>query len=75
MSDICKRAEEGRLSACSNLQDAVGGVRVIIQRVEHQEAAVLRAGKHQRRGVVMNFCPFCGERIFTNDATSSPPAS
>lgn len=77
-SDICTQGEEGRLAACGNLRDAIGGLigRVSIRRLDHRQVAVLYAGKYQHQGgVVMNYCPFCGERIFSHDTTASPPPS
>ncbi len=25
--------------------------------------AVLKSGEHQEKGIILNFCPFCGEKI------------
>ena len=35
---------------------------------------VLKGGEHSKRGIVMNFCPFCAEPILPEPASSSEAA-
>lgn len=54
---------------CAVLADAVGGAVAhahyidMTERKPSRSFFVLKSGAHKHKGIAMNVCPFCGERI------------
>ena len=72
----CKVGDGNFVEPCPNLMDAFDGSSfgrgraLFLQQLTHiptmkpsRSFVVLRMGKHKEKGIVLNCCPFCGERI------------
>ena len=78
--DRCTVKDDMFVVPCAALADAVGGAVDHAHYVDMKKRKpsrsffVLKSGAHKHKGIAMNVCPFCGERIdapFANDETTA----
>lgn len=68
--------EDGKLTPCAGLERLMEGranaknkgvTMMVLMNLQTGETtrtgAVLRSGEHRDRGILMNYCPMCGEHI------------
>ena len=75
---LCKKCKLSTksLRPCSTLSRAISDKNVGItskiifsmsKRVAIREIIVLHSGEWKKQGIVLNFCPFCGQSIYKSD--------
>ena len=77
----CSKGDNGVIKACSSLQRSMDGYTMRFLPLRNREGvlvdelAILHSGnaERKRKGVVLNFCPFCGsESISQRKAQQCP---
>ena len=63
-----------KLEPCKTLVDAFGPLMTLSNFKTHEitaHLAVAKVGDFKKRGIVLSFCPFCGERAYPEEKEES----